>query len=46
LSPVPRFSSQALGLSTQCNTPKFKEIQGARYVFHHNPRILLVTHIT
>jgi hypothetical protein len=29
-----------------CNTHKFKEIRGARYVFHHNPRIIVVIHIT
>jgi hypothetical protein len=27
-------------------TPEFPEIQSARYVFHHNPRIIIVIHIT
>jgi hypothetical protein len=26
-------------------TPEFPEIQSARYVFHHNPRIIVVIHI-
>jgi hypothetical protein len=30
----------------QCVTPEFPEIQSARYVFHHNPRIIVVIHIT
>jgi hypothetical protein len=27
-------------------TLEFPEIQSARYVFHHNPRIIVVIHIT
>jgi hypothetical protein len=26
-------------------TPKFLEIQSAHYVFHHNPRIIVMIHI-
>jgi hypothetical protein len=29
-----------------CDTPNLQQIQSARYVFHHNPRIIVVTYIT
>jgi hypothetical protein len=27
-------------------TPNLSQIQSARYAFHHNPRIIVVIHIT
>jgi hypothetical protein len=39
-----KFLSPAMLL--QFVTPEFPEIQSACYVFHHNPRIIVVIHIT
>jgi hypothetical protein len=30
----------------KCDTPNLQQIQSARYVFHHNPRIIVVIYIT
>jgi hypothetical protein len=40
------ISGEKRSVSLASVTPEFPEIQSARYVFHHNPRIIVVIHIT
>jgi hypothetical protein len=42
----PRGTSVKAWGCPEAVTPEFPEIQSARYVFHHNPRIIVVIHIT